>query len=165
MLAQAEAAPSSTTPGPNHSAPGDRTQSRPPAAVLAFPTRNSNLARACVASLDVSPAARLTGYAIADCAAIHPRPMTYRHIRAGDCAAYPAGPAIRRKRRGRKVSLRTIRSHINELVAAGLDRRRTARTNTYIFQFPEEPQKTTGIRGEIVNNCTPLFTLSTAVEK
>ena len=95
---QVEAAPPcSTTPHPNNSAGGDVAQTRspagiveqPPAAVLAFPMRNSNFARGCIASLDVSPAARITGFAIADCAAVHPRPMKYRHIQAGDCAAYP----------------------------------------------------------------------------
>ena len=166
---QAEAAPSScsTTPHPNNSAAGDVAQTRspaagiveqPPAAVLAFPMRNSNFARACIASLDVSPAARLTGFAIADCAAIHPRPMKYRHIQAGDCAAYPAGKKIRSKRHGPTVTLRTIRNHINELVAAGLDRRRTARTNTYVFTPPEQPQKTPAIRAEIADNCTLLCT-------
>ena len=160
---QVEAAPPcSTTPHPNNSAAVDVAQTRspagiveqPPAAVLAFPMRNSNFARACIASLDVSPAVRITGFAIADCAAVHPRPMKYRHIQAGDCAAYPAGKVIQRKRRGRKVCLRTIRNHINKMVAAGLNRYRTTRTNTYVFTLPEQPQKHPGIRAEIANSCT-----------
>ena len=170
---QVEAAPPcSTTPHPNNSAGGDVAQTRspagiveqPPAAVLAFPMRNSNFARGCIASLDVSPAARITGFAIADCAAVHPRPMKYRHIQAGDCAAYPAGKVIQRKRRGRKVCLRTIRNHINEMVAAGLNRRRTTRTNTYVFTLPEQPQKHPGIRAEIADNCT-LFCTSDCTPK
>ena len=92
MLNRAEAAPSSATPNQNHSAPGDRIQSRPPAAVLATPERNSNVARACIAALDVSPAVRLTGYAIADCAAIHPRSRTFRHIQEG--VIEPASPDL-----------------------------------------------------------------------
>ena len=121
--------------------------------VLASPERNSNVARACIAALDVSPAVRLTGYAIADCAAIHPRSTTFRHIQAGDCAAFPAGETIRRTRRGR-VTIRTIRNHIEALVIAGLERRRTVRTNTYVFMYPEQ-QKAPGIRAEIAENCTP----------
>ena len=154
MLNRAEAAPSSATPNQNHSALGDRIQSRPPAAVVAFPVRSSNIARACIAALDVSPAVRLTGYAIADCAAIHPRSTTFRHIQEGDCAAFPAGETIRRTRRGR-VTIRTIRNHIEALVIAGLERRRTIRTNTYVFTHPEQ-QKAPGIRAEIAENCTLL---------
>ena len=154
MLNRAEAAPSSATPNQNHSALGDRIQSRPPAAVVAFPVRSSNVARACIAALDVSPAVRLTGYAIADCAAIHPRSTTFRHIQEGDCAAFPAGKTIQRTRRGR-VTIRTIRTHIEALVIAGLERRRTIRTNTYVFTHPEQ-QKAPGIRAEIAENCTLL---------
>ena len=163
MLNRAEAAPSSATPNQNHSAPGDRIQSRPPAAVLAFPVRNSNFARACVASLDLTPGCRITANAIADFAAVHSRPQKYRHIESGDCAAYPAMAAIRRKRPGRrKVCPRTIQNHIAEMLAAadaaagGVERRRTRRTNTYVFTLPEQPQKQPEIRAEIADNCYPL---------
>ena len=163
MLNRAEAAPSSATPNQNHSAPGDRTQSRPPAAVLAFPVRSSNHARACVANLDLSPGCRITANTIADFSAVHSRPMKYRHIESGDCAAYPAMAAIRRKRPGRrKVCLRTIQNHIAAFLAAadaaggGVERRRTTRTNTYVFTLPEQPQKQPEIRAEIADNCYPL---------
>ena len=163
MLNRAEAAPSSATPNQNHSAPGDRTQYRPPAAVLAFPVRNSNFARACVASLDLTPGCRITANAIADFAAVHSRPQKYRHIESGDCAAYPAMAAIRRKRPGRrKVCPRTIQNHIAEMLdaadaaAGGVERRRTRRTNTYVFTLPEQPQKQPEIRAEIADNCYPL---------
>ena len=98
MLAQAEAAPSSTTPTPNHSAPGDRTQSRPPAAVVAFPQRNSNFARACVASLDLTPGCRITANTIADFAAVHsrPAPRTQAHRREPQ----PGSPPAQLRRRG-----------------------------------------------------------------
>ena len=163
MLNRAEAAPSSATPNQNHSAPGDRTQSRPPAAVVAFPERNSNFARACVASLDLTPGCRITANTIADFAAVHSRPMKYRHIEPGDCAAYPGMAAIRRKRRGRRmVCPRTIQNHIAEMLdaadaaAGGVERRRTRRTNTYVFTLPEQPQKQPEIRAEIADNCYPL---------
>ncbi len=148
------AAANRTTPPapPPYSAPGDRTQTRP-AAVLAFPQRNSNFARSCVAILDVSPAVRLTGYTIADMGAVHSQPMTYRHIRAGDCAAFPSVAAIRRKRPGPKVCPGTVQNHVNALVAAGLERRRTIHTNSYIFTLPEQPRKNPGIRSEIAQNC------------
>ena len=160
------AAANRTTPPapPPYSAPGDRTQYRPPAAVLAFPVRNSNLALACVANLDLSPSCRITANTIANFAAVHSRPMMFRHIQAGDCAAYPSGTAIRRKRPGRrKACLKTIRNHIAEMVAAGdaggcVERRRTVRTNTYIFKLPEQPQKAPGIRAVSAKDCTPLST-------
>ena len=171
MLAQAEATPSSTTPTPNHSAAAGKAQTRPPAgiveqpaAVLAFPTRNSNYGRACVATLDLSPGCRITANTIADFGAVHSRPQKSRHIQAGDCAAYPGAAAIRRKRPGRrKICLKTIRNHIAEFLAAAdaaggvVERRRTVRTNTYIFKLSEQ-QKAPGIRAEIADNCTLLCT-------
>ena len=171
MLNRAEAAPSSATPNQNHSAAAGKAQTRPPAgiveqpaAVLAFPTRNSNFARACVATLDLSPGCRITANTIADFGAVHSRPQKSRHIQAGDCAAYPGAAAIRRKRPGRrKICLKTIRNHIAEFLAAAdaaggvVERRRTVRTNTYIFKLSEQ-QKAPGIRAEIADNCTLLCT-------
>ena len=166
MLNRAEAAPSSATPNQNHSAAAGKAQTRPPAgiveqpaAVLAFPTRNSNYARVCVASLDLSPGCRITANTIADFGAVHSRPQKSRHIQAGDCAAYPGAAAIRRKRPGPKVCLKTVRNHIAEVLAAadaaggGVERRRTVRTNTYVFKLSEQ-QKAPGIRAEIAENCT-----------
>ena len=89
--------------------------------------------------------------------------MKYRHIEPGDCAAYPGMAAIRRKRRGRRmVCPRTIQNHIAEMLdaadaaAGGVERRRTRRTNTYVFTLPEQPQKQPEIRAEIADNCYPL---------
>ena len=164
MLAQAKAAPSNTTSDQDHIAPGARTQTRP-AAVLAFPQRNSNYARACVAGLDVSPAVRLTGYTIADMAAVHSQPMTYRQIRAGDCASFPSGATIRRKRPGPKVCPGTVQNHVNALVAAGLERRRTIHTNTYIFTPPEQPRKAPEIRAEIAQNCDLFSSLDSCLKE
>ena len=78
----------------------------------------------------MSPRAQRVGRALADHAAYQKTPTSWRHLRRGDLAAWVSADTLAAEM---GCSSRTVKRGIAELVDAGLLRRRTKRTNAYVF--------------------------------
>ena len=92
--------------------------------------RGSSLARAWLSTANVSPRTAAVGRALAAHARVAPHPVTWRHIRRGDVEAHVSAETLAGEM---GVSPRTVKRGLADLEAAGLEKRRTARTNTYVF--------------------------------
>ena len=98
--------------------------------VVQFRPRPSSLARAWLASVDLTPHALRVGKAIAEHASIAARPTKWRKILRGDIEAHVSAQTLARDL---GLSRQHVHRALRELIEAGLDRRRTARSNTYVF--------------------------------
>ena len=118
--------------------------------VVQFRPRPSSEAVAWVYAQDPSPRARAVGRALAAHAQYQASTVTWRHLRRGDLAAWPSYDTLAREMR---ASSRTVKRGMAELIAAGLERRRTLRSNSYVFPSATE-------RRQPVTPCvTPAVTL------
>lgn len=112
----------------------------PPSNVVEFRPRPSNLAHAWLASAPVSPRAKRIGRALAAHVRIATEDVDWRHIRAGDVAAFVTADTLATDTGD---CTRTVKRGLAELVRAGLVKRRTLRTNTYVFPAPAAPPAVT----------------------
>ena len=101
--------------------------------VVQFKPRASNAAFAWLATTGVSPRAQQVGRAIARHARVHLYGKSWRHIRAGELACWPSIETLR-KQIGCNHS--TVERGLKELEQAGLVKRRTMHTNSYVFPEP-----------------------------
>ena len=116
---------------------GPETDSSTTTPETLFTARPTTLALAWVATADLTPRAQRVGRAIADHVRIAPAPKKWRHIKIGDLVTWVG---INQLALELGCCTLTVKRGIAELIDAGLDRRRTMRTNTYVFPIVERVQ-------------------------
>ena len=116
---------------------GPESDSSTTTAETLFKPRPTALALAWVATADLTPRAQRVGRAIADHVRIAATPTKWRHIKTGDLVTWVG---INQLACELGCCTLTVKRGIAELIDAGLDRRRTMRTNTYVFPIVERVQ-------------------------